>query len=235
MPQTPLLLSEIFARVPFAKVEPIRISLGALAKSLIVTVPELCPLVREGYLRKRSEENLLTAKTLVDAPPEAAITWMRSWFLPATAKPLFSVDNLAELLGVPAREVLPIAAAHDLPCQRDPALGFVFSAWATRTLLLRVAKGQNAQATRFDRIAILWRLMEEDPVEAAAPPKFDSELEKELARVAQLEEPARGLRTVEIIESLQDARVLAESAIRAGASRARATEFGSDPDSASPA
>jgi hypothetical protein len=157
--------------------------------------------------------------------------------MPVAAKPLFSVDNLAELLGVPAREVLPIAAAHDLPCQRDPALGFVFSAWATRTLLLRVVQGRNAQAVQFSRQALLWRLMEEDPARAGDPPVFDKALEEEMARVAQLPEDVCALRTVEIMEAMRDAKRMQQAAqsIRVAASRARATASGSGSDSASSA
>jgi hypothetical protein len=203
------LLTEIFRRNPQAKISEIRISAGALAKSLGVTVAELAPLIREGYLRKRSEEVTITSQTILDAPPEAAVVWMRNWFLPAAAKPLLSVENMAELLGVQVRQVLPAAAMHDVPVHRDPALGFCFSIWAARQLLLRSVRARD-HATRFDRIALLWRILEKDPEKAAAPPVFQEELEKELARVAKLPEPTRSLRTLEIMEALHDAELLAD-------------------------
>ena len=82
-----------------------------------------------------------------------------------------------------------------------------------RNLLLRTARARD-HATRFDRIAIIWRLLEKDPEKAAAPPIFDEELEKELARVAKLEDPGvRAVRVVEIMESLRDAKRLAESVL----------------------
>jgi hypothetical protein len=208
------LLKDIFERPALSKVEGIRITLGALATSLGVTVSQLAPMVREGLLKKRSEENLITSRTLIDAVPEPALTWMKGWFLPARAKQLFSVENLSDLLGIPMREVLPLAARHDVPVQREPSLGFTFSVWAARTLIERCLRSRE-HAQRFDRIALLHMLLGESPEKAAAPPVFDEELEAELARVAQLEEPTRGLRTIEILSALNDARMLAESAIRA--------------------
>ena len=167
----------------------------------------------------------MTSATVIDSPPEAAIIWMRSWFLPATAKPLYSLENVAELLNVPTREVLPLAAAHDIPCQRDEALGFVFSVWATRTLLMRVIRGREIQGARFDRQAMLWRLLEQDPEKAAAPPRFEEELEKELERVNKLPEPTRGMRTLQIIEAMRDAEGLAASVWGLLASRDSGPEF----------
>src|SRR5271154_4674179 len=126
-PPQPPLLRDIFLRESPSKVEEIRISLGNLATSLGVTVSVLAPLVREGYLRKRSEESLIPSRTVIDAVPEPALSWMRTWFLPAAAKPLFSIENMADLLSCSMREVLPAAARHDVPVHRDPALGFCFS------------------------------------------------------------------------------------------------------------
>lgn len=209
-PAQPPLLRDIFLREPTPKLEEIRISLGTLAISLGVTVSQLAPLVREGYLRKRDDQNLITSKTQIDAVPEAALAWMRTWFLPAAAKPLFSVENLADLLNCPVREVLPAAAQHDVPVHRDPALGFCFSIWAARQLLLRSVRARD-HATRFDRQALLWRVLEKDPEKAAAPPLYSEELEKELARVAKLEEPARGIRAMELAEVMRDAKLLEEN------------------------
>lgn len=172
---------------------------------------------------------MITSSTVLDAPPEAAVVWMRNWFLPCQAKPLFSVENVAELLGVQIREVLPAAAAHDVPVHRDPALGFCFSIWATRQLLLRSVRARD-HATRFDRQAILWRLLEQDPEKAAQPPVFQEAWEKELARVAKLPEPTRGLRTVELMEALHDAEMLASSVPAAIPGAVPASESGDDSD-----
>jgi hypothetical protein len=217
------LLSEIFRRHPSAP-EEIRTTLGQLAEKLQVTVAALAPLVREGYLKKRSGEEMLTSKTVIDGVPEPALVWMRSWFQPVGAKPLFGVADVADLLGCEVREVLPAAALHDVPAHRDPALGFCFSIWSTRQLLLRSVRARD-HAQRFDRVALLWRILEKDPEKAAQPPKFDESLEKELARVAKLEEPTRSLRTMEIMEALRDAQVLAASL---GASPASESDCGTD-------
>src|SRR5271163_364534 len=100
--QSPIpLLRDIFAASPVgSKVQGIRITLGTLATSLGVTVAQLAPLVREGYLHKRDEAELITPRTMIDAVSEPAVTWMKLWFLPAAAKPLFSVENMADLLGI---------------------------------------------------------------------------------------------------------------------------------------
>lgn len=116
---------------------------------------------------------------------------------------------MADLLNILPREVLPLAAAHEVPVMRDGAVGFVFSIWAARNLLLRSIRGRDT--ARFDRIACLWMILQEDPEKAAAPPPFDKRIEVELERVAKLPEPTRSLRSAEIMSALNDSWLVAES------------------------
>lgn len=185
-------------------------SLGSLAKALNVLIGELIPFVQCGYVRLLPPTQSVSSHSSIAAIPEAAVTWMRSWFLPVAAKGLFSIDNMADLLNILPREVLPLAAAHEVPVMRDGAVGFVFSTWGARTLLLRSIRGRDHTA-RFDRIACLWMILQEDPEKAAAPPPFDKRIEAELERVAKLDEPTRSLRSAEIMSALTDSWLVAES------------------------
>lgn len=180
-----------------------QMSVGGLCKALNCTTSQILPFIQAGYIKLISSGHV-SSLSQIESLPGPAVEWMRSWLLPVSAKPLLSVENMADLLNIQMREVLPLAAKHDVPVLRDPATGFVFSIWSARTLLLRSIRSRE-HATRFDRQAMLWRLLEKDPEKAAQPPDFDEELEKEMERVAKLEEPTRSLRSAEIMSALYDA------------------------------
>jgi hypothetical protein len=203
----PPLLKEIFAHEPAEK--PVHMSVANLCKALNVGVSDIAPFIQQRYIKLVSAGHISSQAT-IEAIPEAAIIWMRSWFLPVQAKPLFSLENIADLLNVTVREVLPLCAQHEIPVTRDPVLGFTLSIWAARMLLLRTIRGREHTA-RFDRIALLHRILEKDPEKASQPPSFDQELEDELERVAKLDEPTRSLRSAQIWENLNDARLIAAS------------------------
>lgn len=193
------------------------ITLATLAKSLNVPIGRLIPLAQHGYLCGRSVGEL-SGDSYVDALPEAALRWLRQWFMPARAKLLFSMGDVAELMKLPSRRVLEVAAAHDVPVMYDEALGgHLFSAWAVKRLLTirmlpvtrRGKSASQSDGERFDRQALLWRLMEGDPQRAGKLPTFDEALEEEIERVAKLEEPMRGLRARKLMDSFRQTRLVA--------------------------
>lgn len=204
----PPLLSEMFKHEPSSPSPP-SMSIGSLARALNVMTAELLPFISAGYIRLTPPHQSISSHSTIQAIPESAVSWMRSWFLPVYAKGLFSIDNMADLLNILPREVLPLAAAHEVPVMRDAGVGFVFSTWGARTLLLRSIRGRDCP--RFDRQAALWSILAEDPEKAATPPPFSERLEKELERVAKLEEPARSLRSVQLITAMEDAYKIATS------------------------
>lgn len=196
---------------------PPTITLSALALSLNVPVSRLIPLAEHRYLRVRSEGEF-SGSTYVDALPEPALRWMRQWFMPARAKLLFSMGDVVELMKLPSRRILAIAAANDVPVVYDEALGgHVFSAWSVKRLMtirvLPTTRGKSAtgqpDGERFDRQALLWRIMEGDPQRAGKLPNFDEALEEEIERVSKLEEPMRGLRTRKLMDAFRQARLVA--------------------------
>lgn len=135
--------------------------------------------------------------------------------MPARSRPLFSLVEVAELMSLPARKVITLAAQHDIPITFDEALGgHLFSMWATkRMLMIQSGKtGVDSANSRFDRQALLWRIMEGDPQRAVRLPKFSEQLEEEIARVAAMEEPMRGIRLRKLMDQFRDARRLSESA-----------------------
>lgn len=197
------LLSKIFKH----SIDPVPVTLGGLAVALNVTVERLEPLVHGGWLRARSAGKL-TSHSWIDAPTEAAMAWLRQWFQPVLEKPMFSRQDMAELLGVSIKEVLTVAAAHNVPVIYDPGLGHMFSVWAARNLLQKVLSGGREDSCRFDRQAILWNLLEGDPQRCGRMPKFDEQLEMEIDRVAHLEEPIRTTRSMALIGQFRDAKVI---------------------------
>src|SRR5271170_6927685 len=99
------------------------VTLAGLAKSLNVSTERLLPLVRDGFIKAQSSAPW-SSQSYVESPPEAALTWLRQWFMPVAAKPMFSLLDMADLLGVkPPRQVLVIAAGHNIPVTYDATLG----------------------------------------------------------------------------------------------------------------
>lgn len=199
------LLSQIF-EPPNAGDAP-AMTMGNLAVALNVPLSRLEPLALHGWIKLRSA-GPITSKSLITSPTEAAISWLRQWFQPVFAKPMFSRLDVAQLLDIDAKDVLELAAAHDVPVIYDPAMGHMFSVWATRNLLKKVLSGGREDSIRFDRIAMLWHLMEGDPQRVAEIPRFDEKLEQEIARVAQLAEPMRSTRSMALVSQFQDARAV---------------------------
>ncbi len=213
-PEPTLTLRELFADGEGVG-DPPTVTLAELARDLVCSPVRLVSLVREGWLRRADglpAQAKLTLQTEVEQPPPAAISWLRTWFLPARAKPLFSKADVAELLDLPEREVVLLAARAGVPVTHIPALGgdgLAFSAWAVKRLLLEKAGGSATRRARFDRIALLHAILEDDPAQTLSPPTFDRALEQEIARVARLDEPARSLRAGELIAQWRDAERVA--------------------------
>lgn len=189
-----------------------QITLAQLAKALNVSTERLIPLVRDGYIKAQSGAPW-SSQSLVESPPEAALLWLRQWFMPVTAKPMFSLVDMADLLGVrPPSKVLVVAAAHNIPVVYDAGLGHVFSMWAAKTLLTKTLESrQSAESKRWDRQALLWLILKEDPARVAEPPTFKRKLEEEIERVAKLPEPERIARVKTLIEAFRDVSKLAHS------------------------
>ena len=168
--------------------------LALLAKELNVPISKLLPLVEQGYLRTIDSQT-------VEAPPPAGLLWLRQWFQPVQAKPLFSQSDIAALLEVEESAIPSLLAAHDIPTCHDPALGLTVSLWGARRLLLEVL----STGARFDRQALLWFLVG-DP--ASTCPPFDQRVEDEIQRVAKLPEPARSIRREALLEQWADAKAV---------------------------
>ncbi len=233
-PEPTLTLRELFASGEWGdgSGDPPAVTLADLARDLACSPVRLVSLVRESWLRRADglpAQAKLTLQTEVEQPPPAAMSWLRTWFLPARAKPLFSKADVAELLDLPEREVVLLAARAGVSVTHIPALGgngLTFSAWAVKRLLLEKAGGSATRGARFDRIALLHAILEDDPSLALSPPTFDRALEQEIARVARLDEPARSLRAGELIAQWRDAERVAEAGTGAGMDR---EDLDSDP------
>lgn len=169
-------------------------SLALLAKELNVPVSRLMPLVEMGYLRAIDSQT-------VESPLPAGLLWLRGWFQPPQAKPLFSAKDIATLLGIEEEAVPALAAAYDVPVGHDPALGVTFSVWAARRLIM----GVLGTGVRFDRQAMLHFLIG-DPAKAC--PRFEQSLENEIQRVAELPEPARSIRRENLLAHWKDAKAV---------------------------
>lgn len=189
------------------------ITLSALAISLNVPVARLLPLASAGYLTI-TKPSSTPAHCVVLAPPQRAVRWLRQWFLPARAKTLFSAADIAELLNLPARDVLRLAARFDVPTTFDSALGgLLWSTYAVR-MMFRAISGlpeEERLVPRFDRQAMIHALLEGNPAKELSPPKYTDALEQEIKRVAQLPEDLRRIRAAQLWDQWLDARVVAEA------------------------
>lgn len=211
------------------------ITLMMLAKELNVAGSRLVPLVEYGWLQRAEQftdqtsgtagSSLppLTSSSLLRSPSPAAITWLRQFFLPPQAKPLFTVDDVQGLLAeagvvMELEDVATLAADYQTPCQFDPGLGgksgrgLLLSWQSTRKLLLEVLAGGRRQEwaqVRFDRQAMLWLLLGKSPAAATRAPEFDEQLEEEISRVAKLPEPQRSIRAAALLDQWEDAKAIA--------------------------
>lgn len=170
--------------------------IALLARELNVPVSRILPLIEEGYIRRVGPET-------VEAPLPAGLAWLRSWFQPSQAKPLFSKHDIADLLEIEESAVPRLLAAHEIPAVHDPALGLTVSTWGVRRLLVEVL----SKGPRFDRQALLWFLIG-SPADTC--PSFDEALEKEIERIAQLPEPTRSMRREALLRQWQDAQQVAD-------------------------
>jgi hypothetical protein len=171
------------------------ISLSLLAKELNVPISCLTPLVEQGYLKAIDSQT-------VEAPTKEGLLWLRGWFQPAQAKPLFSARDIAGILDVEEGTIPALAAAHDAPVTHDAALGLTFSVWSARNLIMAVL----STGVRFDRQALLWFLVG-DPSRAC--PDFRQTIEDEVQRVGQLKEPMRSIRREALLANWKDAKAVA--------------------------
>lgn len=190
------------------------ISLGTLATSLGCTVARLLPLAEHGLLRLHSAPPL-SSQSFVEALGEPALLWLRGWLQPAQAKPLLSQQDMAALLEVSVADVAALAAQHNVPAVWEPALGgLVFSVWAARQLLLAAVQGRPEAGPRWDRAALVAMLLEGDPEAMLRPASmtYSEAIDAEIARVAALPEPSRGLRAAALLEQFEDARRVCDSA-----------------------
>lgn len=189
------------------------ITLGALAVSLNVPTMRLRPLAEHGYLTITKPSSLLSG-IVVLMPPQRAVRWLRQWFQPARAKTLFSAADIADLLNLPQREVVKLAARFDLPTSYEAALGgLLWSTWSVKRMLAAVS-GQAVPAAlgmRFDRQAMLHAVLETDPARALRPPTYSDALEAEIARVAALPPTERALRSAALWGQWLDAKAVAEA------------------------
>lgn len=193
------------------------ISLGTLARSLNCLVASLIPLAEHGWLKLTTPPPTpITSQSFVEVVPEAAVVWLKSWLQPAQAKPLWSARDLAALIDCTPRDIEKAAAATGIPVVFEPALGgLVFSCWAARQVVQQVVTGRadRPQAARFDRAAMLWMILQEDPDRVLEPPpvSYSTALDTEIERVATLPEPERGLRAASLVQQFEDARRVVEA------------------------
>jgi hypothetical protein len=198
----PPLLAELFARPSAA--DSSWLTLNALAKSLGATPERLYPLALGGWLHLREQSRRLDCYSQVLLPTERALQWMRSWFLPAQDKPLFSLEDAAILLATPAKSLLLMAELHDVPMTLDLVLGATFSQTAIQKLL-RMKLANDSGPLRFDRQAILSHFLGR-----SEPLSFDELLEAEIERIARLSEPERTLRSEHLARAYRESSTVAE-------------------------
>lgn len=186
------------------------ITIGTLAKSLNVPVAKLVPLVKEGYLLAMSSGDI-TAASYVEGISVDAVNWLRHWFMPARNKPLFNLEDVAELINANGRKVMKLAASEGLPVMFDPAFGHMFSAMTVKKLMMLKEGKRQRGANRFDRQALLWRIMEGDPEQAVKMPSFKQSMEDEIERIGSLDEPARGIRSRALLASMREVKTIVDS------------------------
>lgn len=203
------------------------ITLAMLAKELNVIVGRLVPLVEFGWLALVDGQIAasISPSILIQCPSPAAITWLRQFFLPPQAKPIFTIEDVQGLLAeagvdLPLDDIARLVTDYGIPCQFDPGLGgksgrgLLLSWQSARKLVLEVLTGGRRQEwnqVRYDRQAMLWFLLQRDPSLASRPPDFQEKLEEEISRIANLPEPQRSIRAATLLEQWEDAKAVANS------------------------
>ena len=182
-----------------------QISVARLARLVEAPPVRLQPLVEHGYLRVVIPSDDFD-QIIVARPGERRIQWLKHMFQPLVMKPIIPLKEAAELFGLTEGYAAKYCFYFLIPMQSDPAFGNLIPFKS----LKRLARAAWAYR-RFDRAGLLRYFMSQiERVRWKEPPPYSVRLEKEIARIASLPEPARTERSVALILAFRDARRVTE-------------------------
>ena len=184
------------------------ISVHDFAQLIETPVERLRPLVEHKYLRVVKASPIFEW-TIVARPGQRATEWLRNMFQPLKMRPFVPLKEAGKLWGVTENEALKYCKIGNIPVQSDPVFGNLITFSALKSLAR--ARHRYHKPKRLDRAGLLRYYMSQiEGVRWKEPPPYSVRLEKEIARIASLPEPARTERSVALILAFRDARRVTE-------------------------
>ena len=186
------------------------VTIAKLAEELDVAPDRLQSLIDHRYLRVMMQRDTL-AETVVARPPKAAMDWLRSMFVPLTLRPLIPVQDIIAALEITQEEFRYMCIVDNIPLQEDPVFGELISVTAFYILQQSWLRMRNPM--RSDRAALMLTLgilKGATPTGRMKPLPFDARLDKEISRIAHMEEPDRSLRATDFWVAYNEASTLTD-------------------------
>lgn len=186
------------------------ITVAKLASELEVEVERLAPLIAHGYLRIMDAGKSL-AETVVARPPAAAMDWLRTMFMPLELRPLITAKEITALFGITDDELRYICLTDGIPLYDDPAFGSLLSVAGFWSL----SKGLISMRSplRTDRqmlLLILGRIKNVKDLGRIKPLTYSERIEKEISRIAHMEEPERTMRATDFWKAFSEADTITD-------------------------
>jgi hypothetical protein len=181
-----------------------------LAKELDVDVDRIQSLIDRRYLRVMLAAGTL-AETVVARPAKAAMDWLRSMFVPLTLRPLIPTQDIVAALAITEDEFRYMCLVDNIPLQEDPVFGELMSVTAFYVLQQSWLKMRNPM--RSDRAALMLMLgilKGALPAGRLTPLPFSDRIDKEISRIARMDEPDRSLRATDLWIAYNDADTLTD-------------------------
>jgi hypothetical protein len=163
------------------------------------------PLIKAGYIVV-----VCADPPTVYEPPPAAVEWLKSMLAPLLMRPFLSLEDVGLMESLPVNEVRRLALGYDVPIHFDACFGELFTVAAFRRL--HAALHYHREPSRFDRQALLTALLRASgAIKEVEPPPFSKRLDREIQRIAQLDEPHRTEQALRLLNQYNDAQKVAGS------------------------
>lgn len=165
-------------------------------------------LVKDGYVRI-VHSHYQWGRTVITNPPRHLLRWLKTMYRPIHERPIIRIDEIAKITGASKATVKRWLRRAGIKYELTLSHDEVISAFE---LELFAQQLPNLKTVRFDRISILQYLCQEQLGEWM-PDKvipYSMSLEREIKKIARMEEPQRTFRATELWGAFLDARTVAE-------------------------
>ena len=195
------------------------VSPSALAHRLGIRTEVIHALADAGYLRVTTAGGKIIPNTRIGKiirDPTGLVHW------PIVR--LTSIRNRIQRQGiaVTVSKLVYVCETENIPAERDPALGWVVNLKNCGKLL--TALKINVHRRPMDRVSMMLWLMGMDSIDTREMPRFEVENERELIRIARLDDPMRTEQAIRFLLRWRDAETIVQAIERMQVDDVRAVD-----------